>query len=200
MKSHVHNALRNFNNGCDRADGMRSIYQYLKGAAPLAMNCDDILRSSVVLVVSSFDLLVHDLFRTEVLHRFSSNRSSSMLKIPFDAGFLTGAEQVAAIEEHVRSENSYKSFVAPDKLSECLRPLVEKPWDKISITLGTTSTSSKAKLKSIVDLRNRIAHESDVNPAYGGLDLWPIYSEDVEASVTFLRSLGAAVAQVINEA
>lgn len=166
----------------------------------MAMDCDDILRSSVVLTVSSFDLLAHDLYRTEVLHRFISNRSSGTLKIPFDAGFLAGAAQAMAIDEHVRSENSYKSFVAPDKLAECLRPLVERPWEKISTVLGIPSASCKAQLKNIVDLRNRIAHEGDVNPAFGGLDLWPIYAEDVEASVTFLRNLGAAVAHVVNDA
>lgn len=164
------------------------------------MDCDDILRSSVVLAVSSFDLLAHDLYRTEVIHRFISKKSSATLKIPFDAGFLVGPSQAAAIDEHVRSETSYKSFVAPDKLAECLRPLIEKPWDKISVSLGIPAAVGKARLKSIIDLRNRIAHEGDVNPAFGGIDLWPIYSEDVEASIGFLRGLGTAVAQVVDAA
>ncbi|WP_313437950.1 HEPN domain-containing protein [Novosphingobium sp.] len=200
MKSHVQSALRNFSNGCDRAQGLCSIHRYLKGAAPVAMDCDDILRSSVVLAVSSFDLFIHDLYRTEVVHRFISKKSSAGLKIPFDAGFLAGSLQTSAIDEQIRLENSYKSFVAPDKLSECLRPLIEKPWEKISTILGVPAPDSKARLKSIVGLRNRIAHEGDVNPALGGIDLWPIYSEDVQASVEFLRILGVAVAEVVDNA
>jgi len=200
VKAHVYSSLRNFINGCDRADGLRSIHRYLKGAAPVAMDCDDILRSSVVLAVSSFDLFAHDLYRTEFLYRFVSKRPSVTLKIPFNAGFLEGAAQAAAIDEHIRLDNSYKSFVAPDKLAECLRPLVEKPWDKISEIVGIPSAPCKARLKSIVDLRNRIAHEGDVNPAFGGLDLWPIYAEDVEASIFFLRNLGIAVARVVDDA
>lgn len=200
MKTHVTVALRNFNHGCDRANGLHSIHQYLQKFAPAAMDCSDLLRSSIVLSVSSFDLLIHDLYRTEVLHRFSLNRSTTTLKIPFDAGFLAGSSQLAAIDEHVRLENSFKSFVAPDKLAECLRPLVDRPWEKVSAVLKHPASSCKARLKSIVDLRNRIAHEGDVNPALGGLDLWPIYAEDVDASVTFLRRLGMAVAQVVNDA
>lgn len=199
MKSHIYNALRTFINGCDRSDGLRAIHGYIKSTAPIAMNCDDILRSSIVLSVSSFDLFIHDLFRTEVSSRFILKIPSSTIKIPFNAGFLVGAEQISIIDEQIRLENSYKSFVSPDKLAECLRLLVEKPWDKISTVLCRPSSLCKEQLRNIVDLRNRIAHEGDVNPSFGGVELWPIYPEDVEASVRFLRELGTAIAQVVND-
>jgi hypothetical protein len=178
---------------------MCSIHSYITSTAPAALDCDDIIRSSLVLAVGSFDLYMHDIFRTEVMHRLVSRREVVGLKIPFNASLLTPAEQALLIEECIRNDNSFRSFVAPGKLAECLRPLVETPWDKISEELGESSATCKASLKRVVDLRNRIAHEADVNPAYGGIELWPIYSQDVVDSVAFLRSLGIAIGQVISD-
>jgi hypothetical protein len=108
--------------------------------------------------------------------------------VPFNVLISSDRAQIDIIDESIRKENSYKSFVAPDKLAECLRILVDKPWDKIADDLNDTAAISKAKLRSVVDLRNRIVHEADVNPAYGRIELWPIYCEDVENSIAFLSS------------
>jgi hypothetical protein len=64
---------------------------------------------------------------------------------------------------------------------------------------GRPIAEDKASLKATVDLRNRIAHEADVNPALGGIDLWPIYESDVEDSVGFIRAFGTAVARVVSD-
>lgn len=199
MKSHFLSCHQTFKDGCDRADGLKSIYEYLRKIAPVALNCDDILRSALVLSVSSFDLFIHDLFRLEVAHRLGTKQEINLLRIPFNVLISPEQTQIDMIDECIRKDNSYKSFVAPDKLAECLRIFVDSPWDKIAASLGGSTSTLKAKLKSIVDLRNRIAHEADVNPAYGGVELWPIYSEDVDTSIAFLRQLGASIVEVVNE-
>lgn len=199
MKTHISSAHRAFNDGCDRADKLKFIFEYLKKVAPSAIDCDDILRSALVLAVSSFDLFIHDLFRLEVTHRLSSKQEINSLRVPFNVLISSDRAQIDIIDESIRKENSYKSFVAPDKLAECLRILVDKPWDKIADDLNDTAAISKAKLRSVVDLRNRIVHEADVNPAYGRIELWPIYCEDVENSIAFLRQLGASIAEIVNK-
>jgi hypothetical protein len=198
MKNHIFSAYKAFKDGCDRADGLKSIFEYLNKVAPAALDCDDILRSALVLAVSSFDLFIHDLFRLEVTHRLDTKREINSLRVPFNVLVSSDHAQIDIIDESIRKENSYKSFVAPDKLAECLRILVDKPWDKIADTLNDTAAICKAKLKSVVDLRNRIVHEADVNPAYGGIELWPIYSLDVEDSIAFLRQLGSSIAEIVN--
>lgn len=197
MKPHLSNSLRTLSSGCERAAALCSIHAYLKNTAPAALNCDDILRSSLVLAVSSFDLFMHDVFRMEVLDRLNSQKTVDSFHIPFNISHLTGVERSYLLDEHIRTQNSYKSFVAPDKVAECLRPLVEKPWEKVSREFGSPDSVCKARLKAVVGLRNRIAHEADVNPAYSGIELWPIYSQDVQDSVAFLRDLGRAIAEVI---
>lgn len=199
MKSHIASALRTFEKGCDRSDTLRHLYSYIVQTSPAALDCSDILRSSVVLAVSSFDLLVHDLYRLEVIHRLTSLQPLPSLRVPYNAVLSNDAERATLVDENIRLENSFKSFVAPDKLADCLRPLVGSIWDKVSVIRGRCIADEKAALKSVVDLRNRIAHEADVNPALGGIDLWPIYQSDVESSVTFLRGFGNAVARVVSD-
>nr|WP_294553013.1 HEPN domain-containing protein [uncultured Rhodopila sp.] len=198
MKNHILSAHNTFKGGCDRAEGLRAIYEYMRKTAPAALNCDDILRSALVLAVSSFDLFIHDLFRCEITHRLGAKREVISLRVPFNVLISSEQSQIDMIDASIRKENSYKSFVAPDKLADCLRILVENPWEKIAHFLSDTVHNSKENLKMVVDLRNRIAHEADVNPAFGGVELWPIYSEDVESSIVFLRRLGGSIAMVID--
>lgn len=199
MKSHLKPALDTFWAGCDRADGLCKIYSYIKKTSPAALNCDDILRSAVVLSVSSFDLLIHELVRLDIINRTISRKSIPGLKIPHDTLNVDSARQIHLIDQHLRSENAYKSFVSPDKLADCLRVLIDKPWDSIALHLPESPLFCKSRLKQIVALRNRIAHEADVNPQYGGVSLWPIYCEDVESAISYLRSLGGAVTKAVSD-
>lgn len=199
MKLHLSIVLKNFHKGCDRAFGMCSIHGYISSVAPAALDCDDILRSALVLAVSSFDLYLHDAFRTEVVHRLTSRKDVPLLNIPFNAAFLDGADQISLVDEYIRKLNSFKSFVAPDKLSECLRYLFENPWEKIALKLQLDKSFCKSKLRRVIDLRNRIAHEADVNPNYGGIELWPIYKQDAEEAITFLKRLGVVISELIDD-
>lgn len=176
---------------------MTAIHAYLVKTSPLALNCDDILRSSLVLAVSSFDLFMHDVYRLEALQRLAGQRDIPLLKIPFNILHIEATQRCGFLEDFIKKENAHKSFVAPDKVAECLRSLIDAPWDGIAAKFGSSSSSCKAQLKGVVDLRNRIAHEADVNPTFGGTELWPIYAEDVSDSVNFLRRLGRAIAEAL---
>jgi predicted transcriptional regulator len=126
MKNHILSALKTFKGGCDRAYGLKSIFEYLEKISPAALNCDDILRSSLVLAVSSFDLFVHDIFRLEVAYRLSTKREISSLRVPFNVLISSEQTRIDMIDMCIKKENSYKSFVAPDKLAECLRVFCRK--------------------------------------------------------------------------
>jgi hypothetical protein len=193
MKNHIIPAFRTFQSGCGRADGLCHIHKYLKKTSPAALDCNDILRSSIVLVVSSFDLYIHEVFRSETIHRLRHKQKISSLKIPFNSAILDGEDQITFIEECIYKDINYKSFVAPSKLEECLKKLIDDPWSKISKHFGESQSICRSNLKAIVDLRNRIAHEADVNPAFAGIELWPIYREDVERSISFLRKFGESI-------
>ena len=198
MKAHLESAIGLLYRGCTRAGELIAIYEYLKGAGPAALDCDDILRSAVVLAVSSFDLYLHDIYRLEALERLRKSKNISALKVPFGSLFMEDIDRHSLIDECIRKDHAYKSFVAPDKLAECLKALIDRPWDEIAGILNTRVDGCKEQLRRVIDLRNRIAHEADVNPNFGGLELWPIYAEDVRNSVEFLRKLALAIAKAVD--
>nr|WP_281379545.1 HEPN domain-containing protein [Ancylobacter tetraedralis] len=162
------------------------------------MDCSDILRSALMLSISSFDLFMHEIHRLEILERLKIGQEIPALKVPYGAAITSGVLQMEIVDEYIRRENSYKSFVAPDKVGDCLRIIMDNPWDKISAEIGQPAAELKSNLKRFVDLRNRIAHEADVNPAYAGIALWPIYSEDVSNSISFIRNIGLGISKAVN--
>lgn len=50
----------------------------------------------------------------------------------------------------------------------------------------------KARIRLIVDRRNKIAHEADLDPSYPG-SRWPITESDVASSCQFLSQIAEAI-------
>jgi hypothetical protein len=177
---------------------MCELYKYGYSQYPRSLDSTDILRAAVVMAVSSLDLLVHAVFRTEVALRTSSRKDVARLLVPFQVAVADPAQVPALIDAHIYSNHAYKSFVAPDKIAELLCQLIESPWEKISAEMGGAPKEVKSRLREIVRWRNRIAHEADINPTYGGIELWPVRVDDVETSLQFLEELGEAIAAALS--
>ena len=73
------------------------------------------------------------------------------------------------LEDQIRTRHSYRSFQDPDNIAEAIRLVSDvQLWEAIASELNTTSRDARTQLRSIVDRRNQIAHESDVDPSYAG--------------------------------
>lgn len=186
-----------FLKGISRARSLHSVFGYADKNFPAALDCSDILRSSIVLSISCLDLLVHSIVKKEILYRFSNGISINRLTVPYNLFVAQPTEVVTLLENHLVEANGYKSFVAPAKISEILGTFVSDPWHEISLEFGQNQADIKLKLKSIVDWRNRIAHEQDINPQLGGIELWPISPVDVADAIDFVEQLGVSIGTVI---
>lgn len=177
----------------ERARGLVGLKQYLENNYSSAVETDDLLRASVVQAVSAFDFLMHQTFRVEVKRRFSSQCPVNNFHIPFSILHSDETHKLREIEEFVVDRNSHRTFVDPAKVGEALAHFLENPWDKISSQTDLDATTLKKQLKRIYRWRNRIAHEADINPANAGVELWPIFSEDVILALQVIRDLGLAI-------
>lgn len=149
--------------------------------------------------MSSLDLLIHSLYLNEVRHRLSNGIQIKSLVIPFNSLVLGPAEAAAAIDSHISNNHSYKSFIAPDKISEVICHFIDNPFVVISQKLGLPEKDVKIKLKELVRWRNRIAHEADINPELGGIELWPIFESDVRTAIDFIERLGEIIVEAVTE-
>jgi len=55
----------------------------------------------------------------------------------------------------------------------------------------------KQELSIIVDRRNKIAHEADINPAYNLGDRWEINEEDVNDAVDFIEQVVESIHSIL---
>jgi hypothetical protein len=69
-------------------------------------------------------------------------------------------------------------------------------WNRVATSLAENPKDLQARLKLIVDRRNKIAHEADVNPSYPG-ERWPIVPADIESALTLIEKIGEAIYQIV---
>lgn len=182
-----------------RCDAICEIHSYSKATYPGALDLSDLLRSVVVMSMSGLDLLIHSLYRQEIIYRFERKLPVCGLKLPFECVINDDVENIRRIDAEIVAANAHKSFMAPDKIAEILAHLVRQPWERIASELGVDCSSLKLSVREFGRWRNRIAHESDINPLLGGLELWPIVEDDVRNAVAFIRRLGEAITVVLEK-
>jgi hypothetical protein len=67
-----------------------------------------------------------------------------------------------------------------------------KLWEHVGIAAGLKPEDIKRELTLIVDRRNKIAHEADVDPTPAH-DRWPIAYTDVERALNFIERVVAGI-------
>ncbi|MDD1628107.1 MAG: hypothetical protein LUQ26_11650, partial [Methylococcaceae bacterium] len=100
-------------------------------------------------------------------------------------------------ESDVRERHSFLSFQQPDKIADAIRHFSDvKLWMEVGKIMANPEADVKTRLKLIVDRRNKIAHEADLDPSYPGV-YWPITKHDVDGSLQFISMLGESIHTVI---
>lgn len=69
-------------------------------------------------------------------------------------------------------------------------------WIEIGDKLGKKPHDLKSQLNLIVDRRNKIAHEADMDPSYPGLR-WPIDENMVENAVNFIDEIVQTIDDIL---
>ena len=185
-----------FSGNINRAKSLCEIQEHLEKHYK-ALDTTDILRSAVVLAVSAFDYVVHEIFRVEILRRYRVGEEVKGVTIPFSLLLLEHKKRERALEDFVVEMNSYKSFVHPDRVADALRAFVEDPWSKMTEELGTDRKDERDNLLRIYRWRNRIAHEADINPAHAGVEAWPIDRGDVLRAVGDVERIGELALKLV---
>lgn len=186
--------------GIARAKQLCDLYVYQSAHYPAALDSSDLLRGAIVMAFSSLDLLTHSLYRDEVRHRIAEKRTVKGLRVPFNTIIVSASQVARDVEADIVNSHSYRSFIAPDKIAEVLCHFVDQPWRLISSKLDRSEDAVKGQLKELVRWRNRIAHESDINPTLRGIELWPILEVDVRHALELILRLGYAIISVVEEA
>lgn len=190
-------AIESFRASIARVRHLGGIYSAVRTLATTILDPSDLLRAQIVLAVAAMDYYIHEITAIGMIEVFEGKRptpdSFSKFKVSVGAIPLNSGQHSSWFLNEVRERHSFLSFQQPDKIADAVRLFTTvKLWARVSESLGTQEASIKAQIKLIVDRRNKIAHEADIDPSYPNAR-WPIDEEDVKASIDFIDSVVEAI-------
>ncbi len=201
----MHNSRILFNSNMRQAREISALYDYLVTAVPVPQQFDDLLRSQLVYAVSAFDKLMHDLIRIGMVQSFLGLRPPTGKYLSEAVSMQVHNEIVQASippKEHVFEQALFRkfktvSFQDPVKVADGLSYIWDEPqkWQKIATSLGTSDLQARTKLKLIIDRRNAIVHEADIDLSTN--TKFAIGKAESEGSLDFLEACGNAIATLV---
>jgi hypothetical protein len=129
---------------------------------------------------------------------FEEDHSLSELLPVISSSVLNRLNNASWLEDEVRESLGYQSFQHPDKIADAIRLISDKKlWDEVSIKVDMPAKDVKQQLIAIIDRRNKIAHEADIDPTFGIGSRWNIDEILVNDAVDFIEKVVESIHQII---
>lgn len=204
-----------FDRHITRARDLCGIATTLRAQLSDAIDLSDIYRAAFVQGVSAFDTFVHAEVRVRMLDIFSNSNSArtpafEKFRVSLNSTSLAilnsgnSAAQLNWLDNEIREQHSYLSFQQPEKVADAVRLISDVVlWQALADHLGQNPVGGesgakvlKRRLALIVDRRNTIVHESDVDPTLPGVAIYPMDQQTAEGALDFLQLLGHGIQAV----
>jgi len=199
----MQSAHNQFKNNVNRARDLQALYTALSAKTTQVLDLTDILRSAIVIAVSGLDHFVHELTRIGMLEIYNNQRPTTDAFKRFSVTMesvllsLTVPASPQWLEDEIRKQHAWISFQHPDKVADAVRLIsMKKLWEEVGLQLGVDARSAKDRLDLIIDRRNKIAHEADIDPTSPGAR-WPIDEILVEEAIDNLEEIAEAIYHVV---
>lgn len=73
----------------------------------------------------------------------------------------------------------------------------KKLWEEVANEMGMSDRDVKQQLIAIVERRDKIAHEADIDPTYGIGNRWPIDTALTHDAVDFIERVVESIHKVL---
>jgi hypothetical protein len=161
----------------------------------------NLFRSCVLLSVSALDHLIHELTIAGMKEIFNGSRTptSKYNKHSVSLGFVSAINSTPSMivfESEIRKTLSWQTFQRPEKIKDAISLFSAiQLWQQISLYLNDSESNIKNQLNLIVDRRNMIAHEADIEPVFKTKR--QISDSDVQRTIDYIDKLGNAIYSVV---
>jgi hypothetical protein len=195
-------ALDAFIESIARVENLAGLYKAIASLTTPAVDSSDILRAQIVLAVSALDFYIHEATLIGMLEVYTGKRlpTPAFERYRISVGAMMAGHTGGGtgwLEAEIRDRHSFLSFQQPDKIADAIRLFSEvKLWQEVAAKLSMDEEGVKSALRLIVDRRNKIAHEADLDPSYPGAR-WPISAADTAQSRQFLAELVEAIDAIV---
>ena len=189
---------------------MAAAHAFLAANATQALQVDELLRAEWAARVSALDLYVHEVVADKMLDILQGTRPPSASFQKFQLGcdvLLMGsahANFASAADLAIRARIERQTFQLPDDIAEVVRHISDSElWNEVAMKRGATSQTVvndakaiKRQLTQIVNRRNKIVHEADLQPGIPRTP-WPISADDLTVVRTFVRATVVEIDEII---
>ncbi len=199
-------AIDQFRISITRVRDLIAVHNSLK-AQDSVLDLSDMLRAALVLAVSALDYYIHEVVRIGMLEIHRGQRPEppafSQFQISLGSarvGINAGENIDSWLEDEIRQRHSYKSFQNPDNIAKAIHLICDKKlWEEVSISMGRPAKDPhiKQQLNLIIDRRNKIAHEADIDPSYPIGNRWPIDEQSVNDAIEFLEKVVESIHNIL---
>lgn len=186
-----------------RAEDLCALGTNLSLQTTTALDVSDIFRAAYVLGVSALDYLIHEVCRRGMLEIASGARPRTEaynrfpIALSVSSALASTPGVVGPLDDAIREKHSFLSFQQPDKIADAIRLVSSKKlWEEVASLLGDDSKIVKGRLSLIVDRRNKIAHEADMEPTVPNFR-WPISDTIVRDALATISSIAEAIFTVV---
>ncbi len=210
--------LKIFNDNIANARSLSSIYINLRDNVGIEEKyTNNLLKAQLINVVSAFDMFIHNIIKEGVTEIFTKKRKETpkfqafsfqaktilaLLKVTTPGFIPTTPDEIpeAILGKDLSNKLSYMSFQHPDKVVDALSLI----WDEkhkiqtLAVDIGIPgatdndkATNLRQQLETIIQRRNQIAHEGDIDPTT--LQPRTIDIAHVRDATNFIESLGNSI-------
>ena len=198
-------ALEQFEQNLTRARNLVGLSASLSSLTTQAVDTTDLLRAALILSVSALDHFVHEFTRIGMLDVHAQAKPGTPAYVEFKVSLSSAQEALADessswLDREIRKTHGWLSFQHPDKIANAIRLVSTVDlWQAVALRRNEDVKATKAQLGAIVDRRNKIAHEADLDPGNPG-ERWPIDRPLVEEAIDFIESTIRAIYEVAGPA
>jgi hypothetical protein len=202
----LNRAIQQFEANLESVKQLGVVYRAFVDKVARAISLDELLRAELVLAVGALDCYVHDLVRSGMRGFFKAGKgeSNAYLNFAVSLDFIkkllwasSDSEKLSLFGQEIRRLHAYRTFQTAENISQALSFIgIKAIWDKVGVILGMNSSDVRIRLDLVVDRRNRIVHESDVDPSLGIGNKYPIDFPSIDKAVGFLNSVAHAIHQI----
>lgn len=201
----MQSALDQFRISINRVRDLIAVHNSVKAQSTSALDLSDILRAALVLSVSALDYYVHEVVLLGMLeiHRGSRSEPPAFCRFQISLGSARQGLSSASsldywLEDEIRQRHSLKSFQTPNNIADAIRLISDKKlWEEVGNIMGRPAQDIKQQLSIIVDRRNKIAHEADIDPTLALGNRWSINELLVNDVVDFIEQVVESIHSVL---
>ena len=194
----MQSAFDQFRISISRVRDLIAVHNSVQVISTPALDLSDILRAALVLSVSALDYYVHEVVRLGMLEIYSGSRSEPPAFSRFQVSLGSTRSLDNLLEDEIRQRHSYKSFQQPDNIAEAIRLIADKKlWEEVGNLMDRPAKDIKQELSIIVDRRNKIAHEADIDPTFDLGNRWSINEELVNDAVDFIEQVVESIHSIL---